>query len=392
MRSLAIAGNSLRRFFRDRTALFFTVALPIVLIIVVGNATSQFDDEAASVGIVDHSNGPLARQLVAALGEHDRIALERYEDRLTLAKDVRRGRVPAGITIPAGYDAALLAGDPVDVELVLDQTRGSPAAIRSLISEVIADEGGVLQAAAFASERADVSMPAALERAERSRGQVSGVAVGVRTETIGEADEDTELAPGIGYQAPSNLILFVFITSLAGSALLIQSRQLRVLQRMYATPTDARTILFGEGLARFGIAAFQAILIFLVGRFVFDVDWGDPVGAAALVVVFVLLGTAFGMLFGTVFSTPEQAGSIGAMSGIAMGMLGGCMWPLEIVPAPMRMFGHIFPHAWAMDAWTELIGGGGSLGDIGTELAVLVGFAVVIFPVAIWRLRRALVS
>jgi ABC-2 type transport system permease protein len=97
-------------------------------------------------------------------------------------------------------------------------------------------------------------------------------------------------------------------------------------------------------------------------------------------------------LFGTIFSTPEQAGSVGPMAGIAMGMLGGCMWPLEIVPVSMQRIGHLFPHAWAMDAWIELVGRGGHIGDIATQLAVLAGFVVVLLPFATWRLRRVIVA
>jgi hypothetical protein len=43
-----------------------------------------------------------------------------------------------------------------------------------------------------------------------------------------------------------------------------------------------------------------------------------------------------------------------------------------------------------MDAWVELIFYGGTLADIGTELAVLIGFAVVLLGLAAWRVHRQL--
>ena len=175
--------------------------------------------------------------------------------------------------------------------------------------------------------------------------------------------------------------------------MLIQSRQLRVTQRMYATPTSSRTIVAGEGLARFAIAGVPGAVHLHRGHAVLRRRLrAIRVGAAVLVVVFVLVGTSVGMLIGTVFRTPEQAGSIGPMLGIAMGMLGGCMWPLEIVPDPMQTIGHLFPHAWAMDAWIELIGRGGTIADITTQLVVLAGFVVVLLPLATWRLRRSIVA
>ena len=74
---------------------------------------------------------------------------------------------------------------------------------------------------------------------------------------------------------------------------------------------------------------------------------------------------------------------------VAMGMLGGCMWPLSIVPAPMRVAGHLVPQAWAMDAWQKLIFDHGGLGDIAPQLAVLSGAAVVASVVAVRRLRHS---
>jgi ABC-2 type transport system permease protein len=67
------------------------------------------------------------------------------------------------------------------------------------------------------------------------------------------------------------------------------------------------------------------------------------------------------------------------------------MWPLAIVPEPMRLAGHLFPHAWAMDAFIDLISEDAGLAGIAGQLAVLAGFAAVLLAVATWRLRRALV-
>lgn len=392
MKPLVIAGNSMRRFLRDRTTLFFTLVLPVLLIFIVGNATSRFDDPVFPVGVVDEGSGPLGAELRRSLASDPSIELESFDDREDLSKLVRRGVLAVGLVVPASYDEKLRAGQTVRIEFLVDQTRGFPAAVRSLVSETVNEQGTAIQAAAFATRHAGRSFDENLAEARRTAELVSNVAIGVRPERVGVREDQSYLPPGFNYQAPSNLVLFVFITSIAGSALLIQSRRLRVTQRMLGTPTTARTILAGEALSRFAMAGFQALFIFLVGTVVFGITWGPPLAAAVLILLFVGVGTSIGMLFGTIFRTPEQAGAIGAPMGIAAGMLGGCMWPLEIVPKPMQTFGHIFPHAWAMDAWIELIGRGGGLGDVLTEFAVLAGFIAVLFPLGAWRLRRAIVG
>jgi ABC-2 type transport system permease protein len=178
----------------------------------------------------------------------------------------------------------------------------------------------------------------------------------------------------------------VFITSMAAAAGLIEAR------RLLATPTTSATILFGEALGRFAVALLQGLIVFVVGLLVFGVDWGDPPAALVLLVVFALVATGVGMLLGAVLRNAEQATSIGPPVGIALGMLGGCMWPLAIVPEPMRVVGHLFPQAWAMDAFIALIAKGEDIAGIALQLAVLAAFAAVLLALATWRLRRALVG
>jgi len=125
---------------------------------------------------------------------------------------------------------------------------------------------------------------------------------------------------------------------------------------------------------------------------VFGVGWGNPLAATLLIGVWCLVGTGAGLVSGTLFHTPEQASAIGPAVGIAFGMLGGCMWPLEIVPAGVRAAGHLTPHAWAVDAWVTLLSRGGGVGDILGPLAVLSGFAVLLLGTATLRLRRSLVT
>jgi len=112
----------------------------------------------------------------------------------------------------------------------------------------------------------------------------------------------------------------------------------------------------------------------------------------ALLVAFALVSTGAALLVATLARTPEQALSVTPPLGIALGMLGGCMWPLSIVGTPMRLVGHVFPHAWAMDAFVAVIGHHAGAGAIWRQLLVLAGFAAALLVLATARLRRVLLS
>ena len=383
-----MAGSALRRLARDRLALFFLVLLPVVIIAIIGITFGDAASERLPVGIVDEGAGPLGDELRAALEASPALDPRAYNDTGALGKAVRRGVVSAGVVLPAGYDQALRAGRAAEVTFVVDQTRPAPAPVRSAVSAVVARQAAGVKAARFAADNAGVPFDTALARARA----LSVLPEQVRVEATTIGGREDALPTGFNYTAPANLVLFVFITSLAGAAGLIEARRLGVTRRMLATPTTTSTILFGEALSRFAVALLQGMIIFGVGWLVFGVDWGDPPAALLLVVTFALVGTGVGMLLGSVLRNAEQATSIGPPVGIALGMLGGCMWPLAIVPEPMRVVGHLFPQAWAMDAFIALIAKGEDIAGIALQLAVLAAFAVVLLALATWRLRRALVG
>lgn len=380
---LAIAGVDLRRLARDRTALFFIVVLPIVVIIIIGvtfGATAE-----VPVGVVDQDGSALSRDLVERLDAGEAVEVRPFDSADDLNASVRRQGVVAGVVVPEGYGAALDGGRDAQVLFVEGLAGGDSFAARSPVVAAVAEQGATVAAARFAEARIGTDFTDALRTAREQAAQSPGV--GVRVEAVGRTVEDVSQ---FSYTAPANLVLFVFLNSLTAAAAFAEMRRLGLTRRMLAAPIGSADVVRGITLNRFAFALVQSLLIVVVGWLLFDVRWGDGVAALVLVVVFGLVSTGAGMLLGTLVRTPDQAGAIGPPIGIALGMLGGCMWTLEIVSPTMRAIGHLTPQAWAMDAWVELIFYGGNLADIGRELAVLAGFAVVLLGLAAWRVRRQL--
>ena len=221
-----MAGSALRRLARDRLALFFLVLLPVVIIAIIGITFGDAASERLPVGIADEGAGPLGDELRAALEASPALDPRAYDDTDALGKAVRRGVVSAGVVLPAGYDQALRAGRAAEVTFVVDQTRPAPAPVRSAVSAVVARQAAEVKAARFAADNAGVPFDTALARARALAGGQEQVRV--EAATIGGRED--ALPTGFNYTAPANLVLFVFITSLAGAAGLIEARRLGVIQ------------------------------------------------------------------------------------------------------------------------------------------------------------------
>ena len=388
MKMAAIASLSLRRLLRDRVGLFFILLLPVIITTLIGISVFGGSFDALKVGIVVSGTGPLTSSLVDQLTRSPSLEVERFEDRDSLETAVRRDAVTAGIIVPPDYDERITRGEPVELTFLPSPRAGSPQAVRSQVASILTQQGVFAKAASFASSQGQGSFTENLERArtlqQDDRGEVTA-----SSEVVGDDQED-QAFQGFTYPSASNLVLFVFITSVTASAQLIEARRAGISRRMLSTPTSAMAVMLGTTFGRFSIALFQGLFIFAMGSLVFGVNYGDPIGAMALIFLFCLVATGIAMLAGAILRTPEQAG-LGVPFGIGLGMLGGCMWPLEIVGPTMKTIGHGTPHAWAMDGFIALFRGHPA-SEITTEIAVLAGFAVVLISISIPLFRRRLVT
>ncbi|MBE1495647.1 ABC-2 type transport system permease protein [Amycolatopsis lexingtonensis] len=385
MTVITIAATSLARLLRDRVAAFFMILLPLVVILVIGATVGG--PTTPRVGVVTAA-GPLAAGLTQVLDSSDDLRATAFADERAARDSLRRNELDAVLVIPAGFDAALASGGTARLPLLTGGTTGGGQSAWQAVSAAVARHAKTLQAAGFAAAVAGGTVTGRLPLATAVAGQVPATVV------AGEVvNGSSDILPGgFGYSAPTMLVLFVFVNSLAAGAAMVQTRRLGVHARVLAAPVRAREIVLGEALCQLGLALLQSALIVTAGAVLFGVRWGDPFAAAVLVVTWAVVGTGAGLLAGTLFRTPEQASALGTTFGVGLGMLGGCMWPLEIVPGAVRALGHLTPHAWAVDAWTTLLSRGGGLVDILLPLGVLTAFAALLLALASWRLNRALTT
>ncbi len=386
-RILAIAQANATRTLRDRLGLFFIVVLPIILIIVLG--ITYGGQGVVRVGVADLDQSALSQELVAAIAPSDdsRIAIRSFQSTADLDDAVARGSVGFGVTIEPGFDAALRSGAAADVGYSSNATSGS-SATRATVERAVAGLDALVRAARFSSARTGASFEDALATARSSRAAAAGVTV-----TMASVVNTDEAQPsGFSIGAQSQVILFMFLTSLTGATELIVTRQLGISRRMFSTPTSATQIVLGEGIGRLLLALFEGAFIVFASALFFGVEWGDPAAATAIIVVFAFVSAGAALLIGVLARNASQAGAIGPALGLILGLIGGTMVPPEVFPEIMRTIGHVTPHAWAMDAFRALLFRGATLVDIVPEILVLAAFAAVLLAASGLRFRRLIAS
>lgn len=384
MKVLTITGVNVRRMLRERSNIFFVFIFPVALILLIG---AQFGGGVEpAVGVTRAGDGALPAAIVDELARLEGVDVREFGDVRQLRAAVESGNVQAGVFLPAGMDSAAERGDVAEIGYV-GRTGGLSAELQSVVGSAVARVMRPVGAAQFAAVETGVSYEDALAVSTRLASE--GAEIDVVVSSVGEAVFPESLGQ-FDLGAAQQLVLFVFLTAFAGGSALILTRQLGISQRMLSTPTSTRTIVLGEAGGRFGVAIVQGLYIMILTLVLFGVDWGDPVGALAILLAFSAVGAGSGMLMGAVFNNDQQAGGVGVVLSLGLAALGGCMVPIELFSPTMQAVAHATPHAWALDGFAELVRRGGNALDILPELGVLTLFALGLMLAASWRLRLAI--
>lgn len=381
-KAVAIAGVNLRRLTRDKTGAFFVFAFPFLIILALGAAFgSGFTPQ---LGVVSVGSGPLGQDLRDRLAVTEGLDVQTFSDVEAMRTAIERGELEGGLIVPTDYDERIRAGETVPLDYVARPTGGTQE-LQATVAAVVDEQGVEIRAARFTlSEGAAGSFDEALARARAVATAMPRVEVATRT-----AGGDSAIG-SFASGAAAELVLFIFLTSLSASAMLIETRKLGVTRRMLASPTEVRTILVGETLGRFAIALVQGLLIVAGTVLLFRVDWGNPLTTGLVVLLFALTATGAAMVMGSVLQNASQAGAMGVFLGLVLAAVGGCMVPLEIFPPVMYRIAHLFPHAWAIEALNASIATGAAPAEVSSELWVLAAYAVGLLAIASVLLRRSI--
>jgi ABC-type multidrug transport system permease subunit len=167
-----------------------------------------------------------------------------------------------------------------------------------------------------------------------------------------------------------NLLIF-------GGTSVAWERRSGVLRRLTALPVGRGEIIGGKVYGLMLLALLQIAVVLLAGRFLFRVNLGDALGGILVVLlVYAWVAASLGVLVGSLVRAEEKVVGLCVLASLVMAALGGCWWPLEVVPDSVKFLAHCVPTGWAMDALHQLITFGGGLSAAKLPLAVLALFGL----------------
>ncbi len=356
----ALTVANIRSYVRDRAALFWTLAFPLIFIFMFGFIFQEGGQSRLTLGWVDEDGTPAAVDLRAGFDGQEGTELLVASKDEALAQ-MREGSVDAVILVPAGYGAAIAAGEagtggPTSVEVYTDPSRAN------LVASVYQSVQAVFGAVNLGG-RPPLVVP--------------------QPETL-----QTENLNFISYFVPSMLGLSVMQVGIFAAIPLVADRVKLILKRLAATPLRRWQLVGSNVLMRLLIALTQAVIIVAVGVFVFGVE---IVGSFALTVLFIALGAmaflALGYVIASFAKTEDSANGMTSVVQFPMMFLSGTFFPLDQMPDFLQGVARVIPLTYLSDALRQVMVGGAAFAPLSVCAAVLIGWLVVCFGIAARKFR-----
>ncbi|MGG3284327.1 ABC transporter permease [Paenibacillus solani] len=377
MHSLTIAWHMVRRTLGRKRGWIVNLLLPCVVITLTVFLMGQTTAASILVSYVNEDEGPAGQHLMNELKRSGQYVLKESARENKLKEDLIENKSTIGVYIPEGFSNGLIEGLGPTVKIYEISTSEASVMIRMTADSTVTRLGGTAALIRETAE-ADEDPMLLLEKVLREAGENR-----VDTQVT---DLNLYAKPGMSNVTGFTLMfMMTLITSVV--SMIIDDRRQRTLSRMYTAPVRAYQIALGNFLGSLVVGSLQVMIMLLLSRYVLRYEYGIPLLQHFLILMtFMLVSLGLASTIAGLVRNGQNAAMINSMIVMPTCMLGGCFWPLAIMPEFMQKIANFIPQKWAIEA-VEIAATGGKLSDIGLPLAILGLMAVILLAVGSAVLR-----
>ncbi|MEO7531947.1 MAG: ABC transporter permease [Sediminibacterium sp.] len=350
---LAITKGSLRAIFRSPSAVVFSIAFPLIFILVFGFIGGG---SRISLNVAFDKNTDTTNPIYPAIKSIAGIHVVKESD-TELKEDLEKGRITAVIKI----EKSGLMNPPYKINLVSSDAT-NPQNIQVLQSILNAVIAGI-------NQKSYADAP-----------------------TVAIVSNTVQKIPGriyrtIDFILPGQLGFSLLSSGVFGVAFLFFNlRQQLVLKRFYATPIKRSYIVLGETLSRVIFQMMTAVIIISVGHFLFNFTLvhGIETFLSIMLLSFValILFMGFGFIVSSVAKNESTIPPFANLITLPQFLLAGTFFSIEAFPSWLQPICKVLPLTHFNNAMRNIAFEGASLASCWKELGILGIWTVIVYAVA----------
>jgi ABC-2 type transport system permease protein len=373
---------------RDYMIVLVMMAMALILTGLFGG--SMGGNYQPRILVVSEESSPAGDRFLELLQSSDVFRFE-WADESDAFMRVESDKALAALILPAGFEEDLESGAVLTVSLF--QTKEALELmelknwIRSMAFRMQSDQRMVN----FSIEnfQGDELESKVLSEADTHWANKLPVVVTASTKTTGFFDNyDITTHYMVGF-----LLFFSTFSIVFTMADLLQEKKQFTWNRQMISPIPKRKILAANIVYTWGLGFLQVLVLVGAGGFLFNIDWKAPLVVLLILAMYILAIAGLGMLITGFVRTIEQLSAVTPVILVSFAMLGGCMWPLEIISNPILLFAaNLTPHKWALQAVERIVMFDAPIETIGFPILILGTMSLVFFILGLWRFHKHAIS
>ena len=185
-------------------------------------------------------------------------------------------------------------------------------------------------------------------------------------------------------------IFFSMYTMVFSIGTILSDKRHKTWERMLISPVSMSSILGGTMVVSYLVGLIQMSVLILGGRYLFGIDWGSSLaGIMMIAAVFVFTITSMGLMMSGIVKTEAQLGAVTPVVLTSTSMLGGTMWPLEIVNNKILLFlAELTPQKWAMQGMVNIASKGMGFEAAVMPSVVLLAMGIIFFTIGVKTVKN----
>lgn len=163
------------------------------------------------------------------------------------------------------------------------------------------------------------------------------------------------------------------------------------LEILLATATRLPTLMAGTLVVPLLFATVEAAVYLGTGMIVSDLRFPLTGLFIAAPLLLLTLGTfaSVGILSATVIVLTKRGDPFSSLVLQASNLLAGALFPVAVLPEAFQVLSRAVPAFYGLRGVREVLLSGGGVADVRVDILALIGFNVVLLPLAMWALSRA---
>ena len=330
-RLLALVQKEFNQLRRDPKVVISLIVPPILQLLLFGFILNS-KIENVRLGVIDQSNTPESRELIAELSESRSFRLTRsYLTPVDLTNAITDRTLQAGLVIPYDFGRDLERGRQTNVQFLLNAMDANTATIaRSYAQSVVA---------AYSSNLSKMGL-----HAQFNQIAVSGVG------SPGSVDLRPSFLHNPGLEGAWFTVtgvlglLGILSGGLVASDTMVREREYGTIEQLLMSPASTSEIIIAKIAPLFALLCLMTLNAIFVGRLVFQVPFhGSFLLVYGASILCVLCGIGIGTFLATFTKTAYQAGLAAFFVNPPLAALSASVTPIEAVPNWLRPFAQTNP-------------------------------------------------